>query len=210
MAASDLPDYSGYQRLPSWVLGFHGCDEAVAHAVLQDQARHLKPSNNEWDWLGTGIYFWENDPARALQFALEGQAGRVTKGKIKKPCVIGAVIDLGLCLNMFDQAALSEMRTAAKNLIEVSNKFDLDLPANNGKARYLDREVFEHVHRLRRILNVTQEYQTVRSAFPEGEPLYAGTEITAHNHIQIAVRDASVIRGYFLPRVQQGKMPQPS
>lgn len=198
MATSQLPDYSGYQRLPNWVLGFHGCDEDVGRKVLTDPKVHLESSQNKWDWLGDGIYFWENDPERARQFAVKGMDGKITKGSIRKPFVIGAVIDLGLCLNMFDQVALQEMRVAAESLTRIYGSDPL--PANKGAGRFLDRAVFEHLHKMREWVDYDR-YQTTRAAFPEGAPLYPGTEFTEQNHIQIAVRDTSCIRGYFLPRL---------
>jgi hypothetical protein len=41
----------------SFVLGYHGCDKKVGERVLAGE--RLKPSENEYDWLGHGIYFWE-------------------------------------------------------------------------------------------------------------------------------------------------------
>ena len=52
------------------VLGFHGCDKEVGLGVLNGRIQ-LKPSNNEWDWLGEGIYFWEHNPLRGLEYAIE-------------------------------------------------------------------------------------------------------------------------------------------
>lgn len=196
---------SGYQKLPSWVLGFHGCDESVGLGVLSSRRKHLKFSANDYDWLGSGIYFWENDPARALQFAKEGAKGRVTKGKIKKPFVVGAIIDLGLCCNLFDQPPLQEMRRAHRAMKKLFTEFQLPMPTNGTQqlVRRLDREVIEYMHQLRLNIDGTHRlppYQTVRSAFVEGKPLYPGTMIHDKNHIQIAVRDLSCIKGYFLPR----------
>ena len=194
-----LANYAGYQRLPSWILGFHGCDETVGRAVLESQTKHLQASDNKWDWLGTGIYFWENDPVRALQFAQEGVAGKVTKGKITRPFVIGAIIDLGLCFNLFDQTALIEMSESANSMIDYYQIFGINLPQNKGTGRFLDRAVFENMHS-ERLAEDLPEYQTVRANFPEGGELYPGAGFCEKNHIQIAVRDPSVIRGYFLPR----------
>ena len=59
-----------YSNFPQIVLGFHGCDEEVAEAVINDQKSLLK-SENSYDWLGHGVYFWENNPRRALEFAEE-------------------------------------------------------------------------------------------------------------------------------------------
>jgi len=52
----------------SLVVGYHGCDRAVGESVLLGE-EELSPKENPWDWLGTGIYFWEGSPHRALAFA---------------------------------------------------------------------------------------------------------------------------------------------
>lgn len=176
--------------------------------VLTSPTKHLKLSENEYDWLGSGIYFWENDPVRALEFARQGMQGKVTKGTIKEPFVIGAVIDLGLCCNLFDQIALRELRRAYDVLAKVYKDFKLPLP-QNGKGqllRPLDRTIVTLMHDLRTIVEAGQDpllpYQTVRAGFVEGAPLYPGTMITEKNHIQIAVRDTSCIKGYFIPRTR--------
>lgn len=44
-----------YQRM---VIGYHGCDAATADVVLSGNYS-LQPSDNDYDWLGKGIYFWE-------------------------------------------------------------------------------------------------------------------------------------------------------
>lgn len=61
--------WSTYEYQPSFVLGFHGCDQDVGEAILSGQERHLKWSEKKYDWLGHGIYFWEGNPARALEWA---------------------------------------------------------------------------------------------------------------------------------------------
>ena len=88
-----------YHKLPNLIIGFHGCDIATYENVLQKQSC-LLPSKNTWDWLGHGIYFWENNYERALDWANE----KVKRGEYTAPKVIGAVIDLGFCLNLTDSA----------------------------------------------------------------------------------------------------------
>ncbi len=193
---------NGYQRLPSWVLGFHGTDKETIARILNDHKGHLNSSNNDYDWLGGGVYFWENDPVRALQFAKE----RMKRHNIKdqEPAVIGAIIDLGLCLNLYDQPALQELTFAYKDLKLDMEAMSTSMPENKGKTkdrlqRYLDCAVIEHLHYLRLQMDLP-EYQTVRAGFPEGKPVYAGSGFFSKNHIQIAVKDKSAIKGYFLPR----------
>ena len=87
------PDFDAlYQRVPGLVLGFHGCDAEVGERLLRGEITQLAHSQNKYDWLGDGIYFWENDPLRAWEFAQRQHAKPSTsKGHVKTPFVIGAV-----------------------------------------------------------------------------------------------------------------------
>jgi len=81
-------------RRPGWVLGYHGCDAALGESILRGE-KFLLPSENDYDGLGTGIYFWENDPKRALQWARAvKRKPELCRTKINKPFAIGAIIDL--------------------------------------------------------------------------------------------------------------------
>ena len=79
----------------------------------------------------------------------------------------------------------------------------IDLPVNGTEgrlwARDLDCAVVEAVHDLRAKARLPS-YDTVRSAFQEGKEVYPGTQFREKHHIPIAVRNASCIKGYFLPR----------
>ena len=190
-----------YQRLPSWVLAFHGTDAGTVKKVLNSQSANLRPSNNDYDWLGDGIYFWENDPERARSFIVEKMR---REGDRRKPAVIGAVIDLGFCMNLVDRPALMELQAAYKDLREDAEFLGFPMPENKGPTddllrRFLDKAVFDQVHMLRGLQELP-EYQTVRSPFLEGKPLYENTLFRLKTHIQIAVRDPGCIKGYFLPR----------
>jgi hypothetical protein len=212
-SASPASTYSNYQRLPSLVLGFHGCDRKVGEAVLSGAEPHLLDSNRETDWLGTGIYFWENDPVRALEWAVECQKNpKQTSGDIQDPFVIGAVIEFGFCLNLQARECLDEI-SVAYNLLRDAHALSGDpMPENKGPKgvqRYLDRAVVEALHRSREKSGY-QEYETVRSAFMEGKELYPGAGFEHKNHVQIAVRKRARIRGYFRPlpdEAPKGRIP---
>ncbi len=49
-----------YSTKPSVVYGFHGIDREAAIRILNQEDNFLH-SNNSYDWLGQGIYFWENN-----------------------------------------------------------------------------------------------------------------------------------------------------
>lgn len=86
-----------YSKLPNLVIAFHGCDKAVFDDVIKSGGQ-LRPSQNDYDWLGGGIYFWEQNYERALRWAEQKKSW----GSFDEPAVIGAVIDLGRCLNLTD------------------------------------------------------------------------------------------------------------
>lgn len=201
-------EYEIYRRLPGVVLGFHGCDESTGEAILRGDATHLDHSRNLHDWLGSGIYFWENDPKRAREFAEEAVTNpKLTNRPIKKPFVLGAVIDRGRCLNLLDRIALAEVEGAYKLLKVANSAKNVPMPRNKGReraARFLDMAVLEFLHATRAKLNTENvgkypPYETVRGAFWEGGRLYPYSGFGRKNHIQIAVRDETCIKGYFRP-----------
>lgn len=190
-----------YQCAPSFVLGFHGCDRKTGEDILSNKSVH-EFSNNKYDWLGSGIYFWENDPIRAEAWANEPHNRKC----IKEPFVIGAVIDLRRCLNLLQIESLLELKTAHQFFKDLYvDAGYASFPENkslNGKeklVRNLDCAVIEMVHVLKK--NLKQEpYDTIRGVFFEGEELYTGAGFREKNHIQICVRNRNCIKGYFLPR----------
>jgi hypothetical protein len=200
-----------YSQLPSLVLGFHGCDKAVAESVFAGQAS-LNLSRNEYDWLGEGIYFWESSPTRALEYAMHLQSqSRAGGPKIAKPAVIGAVIgaviDPGHCSNLLDTKSLNLVADGYRRLKDVAAKAGSTLPANRAPAtqsalllRDLDCAVINYLHRLREEEGL-KPFDTVRSAFMEGEPLYPTAGFYSKNHIQLCVRNENCIKGYFRPRL---------
>lgn len=186
----------------SLVLGYHGCDLSVARKVVASDDQ-LLPSHNEYDWLGGGLYFWEDSPARALRWARE-EAGR-NSGKVQTPAVLGAIIDLGNCLNLIDTEHLGLVKAAHKSYLELCAVSCLQPARNKGKdlrARCLDQAVIETLHQLR-AQEKRSSFDTVRAFFVEGDLLYENAGLRALDHVQICVRDPRCILGYFLPRLAQ-------
>jgi hypothetical protein len=195
-----------YSRLPAFVLGFHGCDHSVAAAVISGK-RELRPSRNKYDWLGEGIYFWENNPQRAQEFASEG-IGRKRRGRrpIRHPAVIGAVIDLGVRLNLLDARFLRLLRAGyeelSRNCVETGQPLPSNRPLTPGEEallRDLDCAVINTIHASKSGLRIPS-FDTVRAAFIEGPELYPGSSFRRKNHLQICVRNPDCIKGYFWPR----------
>ncbi len=193
-------------HFPSLVLGYHGCDRSVAEKVFAGET-DLTASKNSYDWLGHGTYFWENNPARALEFAQflhdHPRRGRTL---VREPYVVGAVIDLGCCLNLLDSAGLRLVRDAYKQLETVHTAANVPLPQNKpltGSSdlllRNLDCAVIELMHQIRAEEKLP-DFDSVRGVFVEGAPLYPNAGFHEKNHIQLCLRSSDCIRGYFRVR----------
>jgi len=190
-----------YSILPNIILGFHGCDEKVAEKVLSGK-EHLIPSKNDYDWLGHGIYFWENNPTRAMEFAKEIRGK--TSSNIKNPAVIGAIIYPGRCLNLTESNSLSILKNAYSVLKAASMAAGgYPLPenkrlrgSNDLLLRNLDCAVIEVVHAINDY-DKNNPYDTVRGVFLEGDRIYSNSGIYEKTHIQICVRNVECIKGYF-------------
>lgn len=180
-----------------FVLGFHGCDKKTAEKLIGGD--EFVPSNNEYDWLGPGIYFWESNPERALEFAQEVKArGPKRNPQIKTPAVVGAVIDLGYCLDLTTSAGARSLVSAYEGFSESMQLAGAMLPVNgpNIWKRNLDCAVISWFHdRLKKANGPPVD--TVRAPFIEGEELFPGSAFRAKSHIQICVQKAECIKGVF-------------
>lgn len=187
-----------YQRAPSFVLGFHGTEKSLVDEVVAGETAHLKKSDGKYEWLGHGVYFWENDPQRGLEWANSGNA----KKKIASPDVVGAIIDLGRCLDLTTRTGLDEVAEAYATLRDSYAKAGLPLPLNAGGSdnfkRELDCQVIQALH-LYRKENGLPDYDSVRAPFQESDPLYEGAGFRIRNHIQLAIINTDCIKGYFRP-----------
>lgn len=194
-----------YSANEGLLLCFHGCDKSVAEKVITG-SEFLRPSTNRYDWLGAGIYFWQNNYERAYDFACQ----QARMGKVKEPAVIGAVINLERCLDLIDKSSIDVLRSAWQSTIATLGHQSLpgninpvsDPQSEDKVLRFLDSVVLESVHS-RMVETKKQPYDTVRCAFIEGQPIYPGASFMDKSHIQICVRNPNCIKGLFMPRVMQ-------
>jgi hypothetical protein len=181
----------------SFVLAYHGCDRDLGQSLLSG-AKSFKPSDNDYDWLGPGVYFWESNPHRALEFAREKQK----RGDgIRRPFVVGAVIDLGLCLDITTKDSLENLRDAHLSLMDTIPAGS-PMPVNGPESwrRRLDGAVIRCFHQILRSPE-SPPLDTVRGIFQEGQAIYPGSAFLEKTHIQIAVMNPDCIKAVFrVPR----------
>lgn len=185
------------------VYGFHGCDRSVADKII-NQLSGFKSSKNTYDWLGHGMYFWENSPSRAREFseALMDNPRRPIKS-IKDPCVLGAVIQLGNCLDLLDYKNLTLLKESYHLLKATTKKLPKNLKATGTShdlmLRELDCAVIETLHKSRGDSKL-REYDSVRGVFWEGKELYPNAGFREKDHVQICIRNPNCIKAFFHPR----------
>jgi hypothetical protein len=163
-------------------------------------AESMRAKEREYHWLGSGIYFWENDRDRALEWTKE----KASRKELEDPFVVGAVIELGRCLDLSVRENVPLVKAAHESLSALHAASGKAMPENTvapkdtrGKdkvMRKLDCAVLNHL-----IANAERDFDTVRGLFVEGDPVYDGAEIYEKTHAEIAVRNPKCIRGLFLP-----------
>ncbi|HXB72062.1 MAG TPA: hypothetical protein VNY05_27750 [Candidatus Acidoferrales bacterium] len=155
------------------VIGYHGTSVESAAVILGGGAFRL--SQNDYDWLGHGVYFWEYAPYRAREWAI-GKHG-------PDAAVVEAKIRLGRCLDLTDIRYTEVIRQAFDGLREAYAKRGSTMPVNRGKARRLDCLVINYVAEY-----VLPECETVRAPFLEGSPIFDGSALLSASHVQIVIR----------------------
>jgi hypothetical protein len=196
----------------SFVLGYHGCDRTIGEQALAGSLELIQ-SDQDHDWLGPGVYFWEGDPLRAREWA-EAKAVRQPG---MQPYVIGAVIDLGHCLDLTTRDDIELLRDAYQGLLGSQEAEGKALPRNRDAGRdpnqdkllrNLDCAVIRYLHDSieEQIAQGTAEdelerFDTVRGLFREGAPIYPDSGFYERTHTQIAVRSLECIKGVFVPRL---------
>lgn len=206
-----------YNARPNLPLGFHGCDSDVADKLIHSPNRILK-SEKPFDWLGHGMYFWENNIARAYEWSKDKER----RGEIKKAAVVGAVLTLDNCLDLIDSGSIgllesyfglfkAELERAGKKLPEnLDSSHD---PYKDKLRRELDCAVIEYLHsKIEQEINLKfqeqgyseiKPFDSVRGFFTEGGPAFPGSAIQQKNHAQICIRNANCIKGFFKPRSEK-------
>lgn len=182
-----------YAKLPNLVLGFHGCHKDVFESVIKN-GQHLKRSENDYDWLGNGIYFWENSYERAYDWAKARYSDDAS--------VVGAVIDLGYCLNLTDYNSSPVLRLGYNLLKLYHDSNGSSMPVNrNGRSktdlllRNLDCAVIEQIHKYYREKNF-EPYDSIRGIFTEGKEVYPGSGFVEKTHTQLCIVNPNCIKAF--------------
>lgn len=197
--------------MPSLVRGYHGTTLPDAQNIVRH--RQISGRVAPYHWLGQGVYFWEDAPLRAWEWAQ-----RRSQQDGAPPAVVSAYVALRDCLDFLDISYWSYVRQGKlllDNECRLNGRrmprqqppyyrefYDFHTRRRMGTRvsdhtivqnfNYLDCDVIECAV----LLAETRTGKTVRSvraAFLEGQQLYENSYFFDRNHVQIAVRDPSMI-----------------
>lgn len=169
------------------IYGYHGTSQMKAASILTNGFR---ASDNDYDWLGTGIYFFQDAPLRAKQWA--------TQQHPENPAVICAIIKLDNCIDLFDIGWQPLLKNVYNLFVQQYLDTERRLPQQNpdrSKAHRLDCAFFNFATEL---IRQEQPIDSVRAAFMEGDRLFPDSAIFDLAHIQIAIRNPDLIKECYL------------
>jgi hypothetical protein len=182
-----------FSTLPGTIIVYHGTSRDEAERVVGGRgSEHLRRSTKDYDWLGGAVYFWENSEARAEEWAKDKHADQ--------EAVLGAVLQLGSCLDLLDQQFIDVFERAAADMCKDFGRLGKPIPQNTGRgAHRFDCVLVEY------ILAAPAEKQygrfdSARAAYIEGKRILGRSAFRRQTHIQIAVYNPNCIKGCFWPQ----------
>ncbi len=203
-----------YDVKPNLLIGFHGCDRSIRDQLLMNP-NDYRISRKPYDWLGHGLYFWENNYDRALEWATE----KKLRGGITEPAVIGAVLTLRHCCDFLDKRYIKILAYYFNNMQAKYELLGKKLPQNKNlrydshkdrilreldcaaiefmHSEILDKYKTEHANQGHSDLKI---FDSTRGVFTEGGPAFDGAGLFEKSHIQICIRNPNCIQGFFMPR----------
>lgn len=190
------------------IIGYHGCDVTVRDGLVSGRI-NPRASSNQYDWLGPGFYLFEGDEDRARSFATtaaQHPQRRLTAQPIATPAVAGCLLSVQRCPDMTTEAGRLEFERAYV-LMQGGLLLNEQTPPSNTPAsedgqahlRGLDRKVFSFIHTRQHSWEEGDSFQAVRGAFQQGVEIAPNSGFHRDSHVQVALRDMTCIKGWFLP-----------
>lgn len=163
------------------VRGYHGTSAAHAAVILRDG---FLPSDNDYDCLGDGVYFFEDGLVQA--------GGWATRVDPCEPAVVRADVRLEDCMDLRDSVGWVPLLAQVHGeVLRVSRQHGLLLPRQTASAHRLDRLIIEVAVAILEREGIRT--RAVRAVFAEGAPAFPGSFLSEGFHVQVAVRDADLI-----------------
>jgi hypothetical protein len=178
VSASSVPTRQTAFDYDRTLVAFHGTRKSISDLLVNGAA--FGPSENDDDWLGHGIYFWEYAPQQAWWWAQRRYGAEAA--------VVGALVRLGRCIDLLDPSNAQLLQSAHSD-VEAALPPGERLPNNANTHKYRDCLVFNWLYG-----KLEQEGYVVESSravfVPRAARLWERSGVFAGAHIQLCVREA--------------------
>lgn len=170
------------------MIGYHGTSREAAESILAAN-NEFEFSDKPGDWLGKGAYFWQDAPYRAWDWACRDN---------KEPTVVESVItirreELMDLLDWKQEGSCAELLKKSYKALRNHETLPNQGRSRHVKYRPLDRKVIDYL-----IDNILAkngvDIFAVRAGFIEGNKIFIGSALYEKTHVQIAVRNNSIIK----------------
>ena len=189
-----LMNFTDYHRT---VVGYHGTRLSAALDVVNGRA-DLAPSENDDDWLGHGVYFWEYGPRQALRWA---EQRRKSQGWDEPIAIVASMVRLGFCFDLLDPANVDYLAAVHDLYVKRQAAVGNAVPKNVLSSKRLDCAVFEYAFALIKADESSPTADSARAVYvPTGtaKRVWKQSWISHDAHIQLCVRNPDCILGTWL------------
>jgi hypothetical protein len=176
-----------------WVYGYHGTSRSHAERII---AEGFQIRWNGYDWLGTGVYFWQDAPNHALHWARRTEDPAVIKSRLRLDST---------CLDLLDMADIDNpdfWMDSYNGFIRMCQRTGKTIPeqapSNIIGKRHLDCAFFDYIRTAFEQDSDSESIGLIRSAFVEGKMIFPGSAICDKTHVQISVVNLDLIEDSYI------------
>lgn len=169
------------------VVAFHGTRRSTAQTLVDGVP--FGRSENDDDWLGHGVYFWEYAPQQAWWWARRRYG--------EEAAVVGALIRLGRCIDLLDPSNADLLSAAHQDLEKALAELGQSLKGNANTHKYRDCAVYNYL--FAKLAKNRIAVESTRAVFVpleagKGLPrLWERSGVFRGAHIQLSVREPNNI-----------------
>jgi hypothetical protein len=178
-------------------VGYHGTRLSTALEIVTRRGG-FRRSQNEDDWLGHGIYFWEYAPQQALWWA---ERRRKQQSWDEPIAIVAAMIRLGFCFDLLDPYNVKYLRRIHDEYLELEKIAGRVPPDNANNHKYLDCAVFQYAYAAIDAASTGRQVDSARAVYVpkgKGSRVWKRSWISYDAHIQICIRNEACILGAWL------------
>lgn len=160
----------------SLVKAYHAGELAEIDCLIR-QGFGIRHSSSQGNWLGDGVYFWENDPVRAEEWQIQRNKGAILECEIDTSFLLNLLVKNEYSTEFYGRAGQIANHLSLRNQKD-AQKFDLD------------NQIFKAIQKS---FQLDKGLCGVRMAFYLGESITPDGNLYENQHIQICLWDLSAI-----------------